>query len=71
MEETLLHMVETLGFPIAICLWLIFRFENRIKILETALAGLEKHIIKLESYISFNEAKSFFDHDGWSKREAK
>lgn len=48
MEETFLNMVETLGFPVAITLWLIFRFENRIKHLEEALAGIEKHIIKLE-----------------------
>jgi len=69
--DILIDLVSTIGFPAAVCIWLIFRFEGRIKVLEKALHELTIHLTKLESYISFNEARSFYDHDTWLAREVK
>lgn len=43
-EETIIHMVGSLGFPIFMCVWLLMRTEKIIKANTQALQELIKKI---------------------------
>jgi len=49
MNEEILTLIQTVGFPIFVALWFMLRFEKRINNLKHAINNLEKAIIELRA----------------------
>jgi len=49
MNEQIMLLIQTVGFPIFVALWFMFRFEKRVNDLRHAINNLEKAIIELRA----------------------
>jgi len=43
-DEQLVQLISTVGFPIVVCLWFMFRTEKVIKANTEALIGIMSHL---------------------------